>query len=45
MTCEFCKEDKADVRVRQDPFAAEVCDTDWRVPMCDSCERDRADDA
>ncbi|MGW1848779.1 hypothetical protein [Streptomyces sp. NPDC001966] len=45
MNCEFCKEDKPGVTIRQDPFTWEVCDEDWRVPMCDPCEQNRADEA
>ncbi|MFI6730914.1 hypothetical protein [Streptomyces atratus] len=45
MKCEFCHEAKPDVTVRRDPFAWEVCDEDWQIPMCDTCEGDRADEA
>ncbi|MGC4984302.1 hypothetical protein ACLQ18_27285 [Streptomyces sp. DT193] len=43
--CEFCGEDKPDVRVRQDPFAWNVNDEDWQVPMCDGCEQNRFDES
>lgn len=44
MKCEFCNEARPDVRVRRDPFAWEVCNEDWQIPLCDACEQDRADD-
>ncbi|MFF3730408.1 hypothetical protein ACFYXM_08845 [Streptomyces sp. NPDC002476] len=44
MKCEFCDKAKPDVTVRRDPFAWDVCDEDWQVPMCDACEGDRADE-
>lgn len=45
MRCQFCRQAKPDVTVRRDPYAWEVDDKDWRVPMCDGCEQVRADDA
>ncbi|GAB1340842.1 hypothetical protein ACE1SV_74320 [Streptomyces sp. E-15] len=45
MKCEFCDEDKPDVEVRQDPFAWEVNDVDWQVPICLECMQERADAA
>ncbi|MFI9118811.1 hypothetical protein ACIGW0_05280 [Streptomyces bikiniensis] len=41
MKCEFCGQTKSDVEVRRDPFAWDVCNEDWQVPMCDDCEQTR----
>lgn len=45
MTCEFCDQEKPDVQVRRDPFAWEVNDEDWQIPMCSECEQTRFDDS
>jgi hypothetical protein len=43
--CHFCGLKKPDVSKREDPFARTVNDEEWRVPMCDDCEQDRAEEA
>ncbi|MFJ2374977.1 hypothetical protein ACIOZL_19540 [Streptomyces sp. NPDC087769] len=45
MKCEFCHQAKPDVTVRRDPFAWEVNDEDWQIPLCDDCEQLRADES
>lgn len=44
MKCEFCKQEKLDVRVKRDPFSWEINDEDWQVAMCDDCEQLRYDE-
>lgn len=41
--CEFCGQAKPDVSVRRDPYAWDVNDEEWLVPLCDLCEQSRAE--
>ncbi|MFF0389624.1 hypothetical protein ACFYS8_13170 [Kitasatospora sp. NPDC004615] len=44
MNCYFCGIDKPDVEVVADPFAKEINDEEWLIPLCNDCYGDRCDD-
>ncbi|MFJ1753860.1 hypothetical protein [Kitasatospora sp. NPDC088134] len=42
MECFFCPADGPDVEVVADPFAADVNNEEWLIPLCDDCYGSRA---
>jgi hypothetical protein len=44
MKCEQCGQDKDDVGIVTDPYAADVLDEEVEMQLCGDCYRQRADD-
>lgn len=42
--CKFCHKNKESVRLRYDPFAAEINSDYNKIFLCDTCAADRADE-
>ncbi|MFJ7910033.1 hypothetical protein [Kitasatospora sp. NPDC096204] len=43
-SCHFCGESKPDVTVQEDPFALELNNESWSIPICDDCLQLRCDE-
>ena len=45
LVCQYCRMAKSDVRERQDPYKADVCnDSKATHVACDKCDQERTDD-
>ncbi|MFD8598392.1 hypothetical protein ACFV1L_25645 [Kitasatospora sp. NPDC059646] len=44
MKCHFCNIAKPDVEVVADPYAADVNDEVWLIPLCGDCYSDRCEE-